>query len=156
VIRFDVYPTRENPTNMTRTLPTSVHVRAVYASCGQSPYVATFYESPTKLDKVTALEKMAPDTIHSMTADQSASPYRVSLPSQPMKQWRKSNICLQPATRLTGPISSACDRYVQYLLTGTKPSVLNRYKQGLPHRNLGIATALSPPFPFECSTSPPK
>jgi hypothetical protein len=56
---------------------------------------------------------------------------------------------------LLGPQTPACDWYVQYLLPGTNPSVLNRHRQGLPHRNLRIATALSPPFPFECSTDPP-
>jgi hypothetical protein len=42
-----------------------------------------------------------------------------------------------------------------YLLTGTNLSVLNRHRQELPYRNLGIATTLSPPFPSECSTGPP-
>jgi hypothetical protein len=54
--------------------------------------------------------------------------------------------------QLTGPISTACNRYVRYLLTVTNPSVLNRHRWGLPHRHLGIAIALSPPFPSECST----
>jgi hypothetical protein len=57
--------------------------------------------------------------------------------------------------QLTGPISPVCDWYVQYLLTGINPSVLNRHRRGLPHRNLRIATPLSPPFPSECSTGPP-
>jgi hypothetical protein len=57
--------------------------------------------------------------------------------------------------QLTGPISPACDRYVRYLLTGTNPSVLNWHRWGLPHRNLRIATTLSPPFPSECSTGYP-
>jgi hypothetical protein len=65
-------------------------------------------------------EKRAPDTIPSTSADQSAGPYPVSLPSQPIKQWRKSNIHQQHATRFTGPISPACDRYVQYLLMGSE------------------------------------
>jgi hypothetical protein len=68
----------------------------------------------------------------------------------------KPSTCGWPATRLTGPISPACDWYVQYLLRGTNPSVFNQHRWGLPHRNLGIATALSPPFPSECSTSHPK
>jgi hypothetical protein len=100
--------------------------------------------------------KRASDTIHSTPADQSTGPYLVSLSSLPMKQWRKLNIYRQQATRLTGPISPACDRYVQYLLTGTNPSVLNRHRRGLPYRNLGITTSLSSPFPSECSTDPPK
>jgi hypothetical protein len=56
---------------------------------------------------------------------------------------------------LTGPISPACDRYVQYLLTGINPLVLNRHRRGLPHRNLRIAATLSPPFPSKCFTNPP-
>jgi hypothetical protein len=67
----------------------------------------------------------------------------------------KVSIYRRQATRLTGLISPACDRYVQYLLTGTNPSVLNQHKPGLPHRNLRITTALSPPFPSVCSTGPP-
>jgi hypothetical protein len=56
-IQIDVHSTGENPTNMTRTLPTPVHVRPVYASYGWSPYVATFHELSTELDGVTAPEK---------------------------------------------------------------------------------------------------
>jgi hypothetical protein len=58
--------------------------------------------------------------------------------------------------QLTGPITPACDRYIQYFITGTNPSVLNWHRWGLPQRNLGIATTLSPSFPSECSTDPPK
>jgi hypothetical protein len=49
-IRIDVHPVGENLTNMTRTLPTPVHVRPAYASYGRSPYVATFRKAPTDLD----------------------------------------------------------------------------------------------------------
>jgi hypothetical protein len=35
------------------------------------------------------------------------------------------------AARLTGPISPACDQYVQYLLTGANPSVVNRHRREL-------------------------
>jgi hypothetical protein len=52
-------------------------------------------------------QKRAPDTIHSTPADRSVSSYPVSLPSQPMKQWRKPNIYRQPATRLAGPINTS-------------------------------------------------
>jgi hypothetical protein len=37
-------PYRENLINTTHTLPTPVHVCPVYASCGQSTYVATIHE----------------------------------------------------------------------------------------------------------------
>jgi hypothetical protein len=38
---------------------------------------------------------------------------------------------------------------------GQNDTVLNWHNQELPHRNLGIATVLSPPFPSECSTDAP-
>jgi hypothetical protein len=34
---------------------------------------------------------------------------------------------------LTEPISLACDRYVQYLLAGANPSVLNQHRWGYNH-----------------------
>jgi hypothetical protein len=43
----------------------------------------------------------------------------------------KPIFCWRPATRLIGPISLACDRYIQYLLIGAIPSVLNRHRRGL-------------------------
>jgi hypothetical protein len=49
-------------------------------------------------------------------------------------QWgngEKTSFCWQPSTRLTGPITPACDRYVQYLLMGSNPSVLQRHRWGL-------------------------
>jgi hypothetical protein len=76
------------------------------------------------------LRKMTPDTIHSTPTDRSTSPYPVSLLSQTMKQRRKSNICRQQATRLTGPISPICNQYVQYLLTGTNPRSLTDTNEG--------------------------
>jgi hypothetical protein len=75
--------------------------------------------------------KRAPDTIPSTSADRSAGPYPVSLPSQPMKQWRKPNTHQHQATRFTRHISPACDRYVQYLLMGANRTVLNRHRQML-------------------------
>jgi hypothetical protein len=75
--------------------------------------------------------KRVPDTIPSTPADRSTGPYPVSLPSQPIKQWRKPNIHQQQATRFTGPISPACDWYVQYLLIGANRTVLNRHRRGL-------------------------
>jgi hypothetical protein len=34
--------------------------------------------------------------------------------------------------QLTGSITPACDRYIQYLLAEANPSVLNRHRWGLP------------------------
>jgi hypothetical protein len=83
--------------------------------------------------------KRAPDTIHITPTDRSMGSYPVYLRSQPWSSGGKAK-----------------HLYVQYLLMGINPSVLNRHRRRLPHRNLGIATTLSPPFLFECSTGPPK
>jgi hypothetical protein len=62
VIRIDVHPAGENPTNTTCMLPTPVHIRLAYTSYGRSPYVATFRKSSTGLDGCTTPEKSAPDS----------------------------------------------------------------------------------------------
>jgi hypothetical protein len=103
--------------------------------------------------------KRAPDTIPSTPADRSASTYPVSLPSQPMKQWRKSNIHQQQTTRFIGPISPTCDRYVQYLLMGANQMVLNRHRWGLQPWRCRLATyplpnQLSPLSPSDPARSP--
>jgi hypothetical protein len=51
MIQIDVHPAGENPTNMTRTLPTSIHVCPAYAFCRRSSYVATFCETPIDLNR---------------------------------------------------------------------------------------------------------
>jgi hypothetical protein len=51
VIRIDVCPTRENPSNTTCMLTTSVHVWSAYASYGQSPYMATIHVESIELDR---------------------------------------------------------------------------------------------------------
>jgi hypothetical protein len=81
--------------------------------------------------------RRAPDTIHSTTAIRFVGQYPASLPQQPKSSGEKSSSCWQPTTRLTGPISLACDRYVQYLLAGANRTILNRHGWG--------ATALEVP-----------
>jgi hypothetical protein len=100
--------------------------------------------------------KGASDTIHSTPADRSVGPYLVSLLSQPMKQGHKPSSCQWPPTRLTGPISPTCDRYIQYLLAGANPSVLNRHRRWLQPWRCQLTTYYSPTFPTSCLHFPPK
>jgi hypothetical protein len=129
---IDVHLVGENPINRTRTLPTSVHVCLTYAFCGQSSYIATFHKSSTELSRATAPEKK--DFWHN--PQHVGWPIRGSVPSFSLEPTNeavgvKPSICRRQATRLTGPISSTCNRYIQYLLTGTNTSVLNRHRWGL-------------------------
>jgi hypothetical protein len=61
-------------------------------------------------------------------------------PTTVKEQWGKVNSCWQPTTRLTGPISPACDRYVQYLLAGANRTVLNQHRWGLQPWRCRLAT----------------
>jgi hypothetical protein len=60
------------------------------------------------------------------------------------------------ATQLTRPISLACDQYVQYMLMGVNPSVLNRHRWGLQLWRCRLATYHSPTFPTDGIHFPPK
>jgi hypothetical protein len=62
----------------------------------------------------------------------------------------KPSIYQWSAARLTGPISPVCDRYVQYLLTGANPSVLDRHRRGLQPWRCRLSTYHSPTFPTNC------
>jgi hypothetical protein len=156
VIRINVHPAGENPTNTICTLLTPVHVRPAYASYGRSPYMATFHESSTDLSRPTAHEKKG--SWHN--PQRVGWPIHGSVPSfspEPANEvvGAKPSIYQRLATRLTAPISPACDWYVQYSLTGTNPSVLNRHRRGYHIENLTIATTLFPLFPSEGFTNPP-
>jgi hypothetical protein len=98
------------------------------------------------------LRKRAPDTIPSTPTDRSAGPYPVSLPSQPMKQWRKPNTHQQQATRFTRPISPVYDRYVQYLLMGANRTVINRHRRELQPWRCRLATYPLPDLPNQLSS----
>jgi hypothetical protein len=133
-IRIDVHPAGENPTNTTRTLPTPVYVRPTYASCGWSPYVAIFHESSAGLDGCTAPEKKC-SQLH--LSARLSGPWDTPQFLSQHSHWSsalKPSTCRWQTSRLTGPISPICDRYIQYLLNGTTPSVLNQRRQGLTHR----------------------
>jgi hypothetical protein len=58
--------------------------------------------------------------------------------------------------RFTGLISSACDQYVQYLLVGSNPSILNQHRRGLPPWRSWFDTSHSPPFPTDNTPLSPK
>jgi hypothetical protein len=74
-------------------------------------------------------------------------------------QWSsrlKLSFCQWQSTRLTEPISPACDRYVQYMLTGANPSVLNWHSRGLQPWRCRLFTYHSPTFPTSYLAFPPK
>jgi hypothetical protein len=101
--------------------------------------------------------RRAPDTIRS-TLGLTDPWVRTQLLSHnsPWSSGKKSSFCWHLTTRLTGPISLACDRYVQYLLAGANPSVLNRHRRGLPSWRCWFTIYHSPTFPTSCLHFPPE
>jgi hypothetical protein len=58
--------------------------------------------------------------------------------------------------RFIGPITSVCDWYIQYLLLGANPLVLNRHRQGLQPWRCCLSTYHSLNFPTDGLYFPPK
>jgi hypothetical protein len=129
-----------------RTLPTGgPRTGQPFMSCRQS------WAGPLLLRKRT------PDIIHSASADRSAGLYPASLPSQPMKQWGQSQASI--SGRLLGLLGPYHQHVISTFNSCSRvptPQSLTDTGGGYHKENLIIATALSPPFPFEGSTDPPK
>jgi hypothetical protein len=133
-----------------------VHVRQAYASCGRSPYVATFHKPPTALDgPYCSREKGSrhnpqPSWVIHRSTTQFLSQH---------SHWSSNESQTSVNNRLlglSGPYhwhaigtSNTCSRV-------PTPWSLTNTGRGYHKGNLGIATALSLPFPSEGSTNPPK
>jgi hypothetical protein len=138
-IRINVHPAGENPTNAPCTLSTSVHARPTYAFYGQSPYVTTFHWLPRSRNMPLHSEEIL------ATKDRLAQPLSwvtsFLLPcDSPGVGERGFGPMVAQLHQLIGPISPACDRYVQYLLAGVNRMVLNRHRRGLQSWRYRLAT----------------
>jgi hypothetical protein len=100
------------------------------SSCG--PHIATFHAVINRFEQIhcTREEGLPTQSIARRLSDPWVRTHLLSHNSQ-WSGGEKSSFCWQPTTRLTGPISPACDRYVQYLLTGANRTDLNRHWWGL-------------------------
>jgi hypothetical protein len=108
-----------------------VHVRPTYASYGRSPYVATFHETLIDFDRSHCSWEKGLST--QSTTRRLIDPWVHTQLLFWASQWsrgRKPSSCRWPTIRFTGPISPACNRYLQYLIMEPNPSVLNRHRRG--------------------------
>jgi hypothetical protein len=147
-IRIDVHPVGENPTNTTCTLSMPVHIRSAYASCGWSPYMATFHEAPIDLDRshCSREKRLSAQSIAHRLTDPWVRTQLLSWASQ-WRRGHKPSSWRWPTTRFTGPISSSCDWYIQYLLMGANRTVPNRHRWGYNHGGPSLPDTHSPTFP---------
>jgi hypothetical protein len=103
-----------------------------YASCRQSPYVATFREVFNNDEQSHCSREKGLSTQSS--AHRLIDPWVHTQFLSWASHWSsggKATLCRQLATRLTKPISPTCDQYVQYLLAGGNPLVLNWHRREL-------------------------
>jgi hypothetical protein len=149
-------PCRGKPDQHVIRFPRSVHVYSTTIHISRGPYIATFHAVINRFEQIHCTrEEWLPTQ---STTHRSSDPWvRTQLLSH-NSQWssgEKSNFYWQPTTRLIGPISPACDRYVQYLLAGANWTVLNRHKRMLQPWRCRLVTyplsdlpnQLSPLFP---------
>jgi hypothetical protein len=130
VIQIDVYPAGETPTNTPRTLPTPVHARLAYAFYGQSPYVTTFHWLSRSRNMPLHPEEVL--TTKDRLAQLSSWVTSFLLPcDSPGVGERGFSPMVTQLHQLTGLISPACDRYIQYLLAGVNRTILNWHRRGL-------------------------
>jgi hypothetical protein len=141
---------------MTCPLPTPVHVRSAYTSCGRSPYVSTFHEAPIDLDRShCSWEKGLPT--HS-TARRLTNPWVYTQLLSQASQWsrgRKTSSWRWPTNRFTGPISPAWDRYIPYMLMGANRPVRNRPRRWLQPWRCRLSTYPLPDLPNQLSPLSP-
>jgi hypothetical protein len=125
-------PYRRKPDQHTTRFPRSIRVWSKTICLSRGPHKATLHEVINRVEQGhCSREKGLPtqSTTHRLT-----DPWVQTQFLSWANQWSsggKTKHLLMAATRLTGLISPACDRYIKYLLVGANPSVLNRHRQGL-------------------------
>jgi hypothetical protein len=152
MIRIDIHPTGENPINMTRTLwRQSMYVWHTLPS--SSPVCGNLSRVVDRFGWIPLVPQKG--LLTQSTAHRLTDPWvRIQFLSQ-ANQWSsrlKPSFCWWQATRLTRPISPACDRYIQYLLMGVNPSIINRHRQGIQHWRHQLSTHHSPAFHLRALT----
>jgi hypothetical protein len=141
-------PCRGNLINMSHTF----HARSAYSP---RPYVSHvvrieqyFVKSSTESDRYTALKKKCSRLHLSARLSDPQDPPQFLSQHSHWSSALKPSICWRQATRITGLISSACNQYIQYLLAGANPSVLNWHRQRLQPWRCQLTTSHSPTFPI--------
>jgi hypothetical protein len=149
VIRIDVHPTGENLINMPHAFDAwFMYDPGPYTSCDlrSQPFA-----SPHK-------DETGPYTQKKSWQPKTDWPdHRLRSPHDSLGVGERgfSQVVTQ-LHQLTGPITPACDRYVQYLLVGANPSILNWHRRGLQPWWCQLSTNHSPSFLTDGLHFPPK
>jgi hypothetical protein len=149
-------PCRGNPTNTPHAFHAHLRVWSTTIRISRGPHIATFHAVINRFEQIHCTRDEGLPT--QSTARRPSDPrVRTQLLShkQPKSSGEKSTPVDKLTTRLTGPISPACDRYVQYLLVGANRTVLNRHRRGLQPWRCRLATYPLPDLPNQLSPLSP-
>jgi hypothetical protein len=114
--------------------------------CRQFPYMATFYKSIW--GQTRSLYPLKKSWYHEIDwlSRRSELPHFPSRAPTVEYRGKKFGQVVMKLLDLLGPVYPACNRYVQCLLMGANPLVLNRHKWELQPWRCRLSAPLSPPF----------
>jgi hypothetical protein len=150
-------PYRGQPDQHATCFPCSVCVGSKIICISHGQHIATLRESPTALHRVTApARKGSRHNLH-----HTGWSIHRSVPSFSPEPTNESSGESQTSVdnRLLGllsPQTPMCDRYVQYMLEGANPLVLNWLRRGLQSWRCRLSTYHSPTFSTGGLHFPPK
>jgi hypothetical protein len=141
-------PCRGNPDQHATRFPRSVRVwsKTIHISRGQ--HLTTFYDTTTDLDRSHCSREKG-SRHNPQHVGWSIRGFVPSFSPEPANEagGHKSGSYRWPTTRLIGPISLACDRYVQYLFTGATHRSLTDIGGGYNLGGVGLPHTTPRPFP---------
>jgi hypothetical protein len=108
-------PYRGKPDQHVTHFPRSVRVRSTTIRISRGQHISTFHTIVNRFEQIHCTREEGLPT--QSTAHWSSDPRVCTQLLSHNSQWwsgEKLSFCWQPTTRLTGPISLACDWYVQY------------------------------------------
>jgi hypothetical protein len=149
-------PCRGKPDQHATRFPRSVRIWSTTISISHGPHIATFHTVVNRFEQIhcTWEEGLPTQSIARRMSDLLVRTQLLSHNSQ-WSSGEKSSFCWQPTTRLTSPISPACNRYVQYMLVGANWTVLNRHRWGLQSWRYWLVTYPLPDLPNQLSPLSP-
>jgi hypothetical protein len=149
-------PCRGKPDQHATRFPRLVHVWSMTIRISRGPHIATFRTVVNRFEQIHCTREEGLPT--QSTARRPSDPWVCTQLLSHNSQWssgEKSSFYWQPTTRLTKPISPACDQYVQYLLAGANWTVLNQHGRGLQSWRCWLAMYPLPDLPNQLSPLSP-
>jgi hypothetical protein len=141
-------PYRGKPDQHVTRFPHSVRVWSMTIRISRGPHITTFHTVVNRFEQIhcTREEWLLTQSTARWPSDPRVRTQLLSHNSQ-WSSGEKSSFYWQPTNRLIGPISPACDRYVQYLLTGPTERSLIDIGGGYNIGGAGLPRTHSPTFP---------